>query len=211
MTTRRAPVAWCIVAVLAFCAPCWAGAQDGDVAISGTLRYQALHEVGSDPPTGHEVSTQRYIFEVPADVDTIGVPQPLDVDLVKSLCRDKEGCQITLQMVNWDQDTEPGAVASRTGRLFLSETTSQFRFDEGIESGLKGVDGATTNVVTWRLYDCAFTDADTPGFSGPNTMIDQLEGFALLNCSDNFTPPTGTATFCGFSDVTTVCRVVIAD
>lgn len=210
MTTRRAPAAGCIVAVLAFCAPCWAGAQDGDVAISGTLRYQALHEIGGDPPTSHEVSTQRYIFEVPADVDTIGVPQPLDVGLVNSLCRDKEGCQITLQMVNWDPAGEPGAVASRTGRLLLSETTSQFRFNESIESGLKGVDGATTNVVSWQLYDCVFTDGETPGFA-LNHVIDAREGFALLNCTDAASPPPGAPSLCGFSDATTVCRVVIAD
>ena len=179
-------------------------ADDGDVTLSGTLRYNAVFENAGSAQTTYEASLLHYVFE--AGPSTAGVVQPLDVAAVESLCGDKDGCQITLQMHNWDPTGEPGATASITSRLFLAPSTGQWRFDDlvyGHAVSLKGVDGVMPDSGPWRLYDCNFADSETP--TAINGTSDNGTGFGLLNCSDS--PGS-----CGaFSDDHTVCRVVLRD
>jgi hypothetical protein len=175
-----------------------AGADDGDATISGSLRFNAVFENAGDSPTTYEVSLQHYVLE--AGPATVGDMQPLDVDAVVSLCGDKDGCQITLQMFNWDPVGEPGATASKTTWLFLSPSTLQWRFDEPM--GLAGVDGDNDYTPTFLFYDCIFTDGES-GVEG-NQLIDDGPGFGLLNCG-------GPSNSCAFADEDTVCRVVLRD
>jgi hypothetical protein len=178
----------------------------GDVTISGTLRFDAVLKPGGGPESSYETSVSHYVFE--AGPTTAGTVQAFDHEAVLSLCADKDGCQITLQMFDWDPANEPGATASKTTWLFLSEvlvpespTQRHWRFDEAVDK--KGVDddgmGAAPPLT---LYDCSFGDGEST--TSENQPADFVPGFGLLNCSaDNLS--------CTFSDTTTVCRVVLSD
>jgi hypothetical protein len=170
--------------------------QSGDLVVSGKLNHRAVLDLPGDADGTVELSAARYIFEVPPS--KVGVVQELDQELVESLCRDLEGCRITLQVVNWNTFDAPGGVMSRTSRLVLSETSGQFRFDES--SSLMGEDGDEAELV-FELQDCKFTDGEVS--TGDNGYFDDDVGFGLLNCK-NGGP-------CFLSDTTTTCRVVLVD
>lgn len=127
----------------------------------------------------------------PADVGTV---KPLDVPIVDQLCRDDDGCQVTLQMVNWDAVNQPGNVASRSVRLFISQTSRWWR----TSSDIFGLDVDST-LDDFILFDCYLTDAETPT-AGANQRADTNAGFGLLNVAGG-----------SYSDATTTCRVAIED
>ena len=225
MRTTNLSATLCGVTLLAVASAAAARAAEGDVALSGKLRYNAVLDValavapGEDPATmrtTYEVTTLEYVFEAVAPA-TVGIPQPLDHAIVRELCGDKDGCEVTLQMVDWDPSGEPEAVASRTSLMFLAELAPEesvgptsmpveegkyFRFDQQLD--ISGVDDDffLTNTV-WKFYDCIFTDAESG--SGDNTVFDLEPGFALLNCEN--VGPLG----CTYSDADTVCRLVMRD
>lgn len=179
-----------------------ASAQDvGNLVISGKLDHQAVLFVAeADDPTSYEVSVARYIFEVPTSVPA-GLVRKLDTNRVHELCRDKDGCRIALHAVNWNL----GAVAHQSTWLFLSESSSELRFDEPM--GLLGEDGTDSGArIEWKVRDCVFTDAESG--AADNALQDSGTGFGLLNCKNGF----GLGGFdCTDSDTTNVCRVVISD
>ncbi len=161
--------------------------------VEGEIRAQGVLKVGTAAPTSYSISTQRYVVEAPPSV--VGQVIPLDVGLVDALCRDKDGCLVTLQMVNWDSAGHPGAVASKEERLFLSETSGWWRFTNNDVAGLDG----NASLCEWPVFDCVFTDAES--YTGtPNGRTDAGPGFGLLNLAGG-----------SYSDTTTTCRIVIQD
>jgi hypothetical protein len=121
---------------------------------------------------------------------------PLDVATVDSLCRDLDGCTVTLSMVNWDL-AQPGNIASRLSHLALSESSRWWRFNAEVGDPV-GLDGAN-GVQEFSSWDCYLGDAET--YTGvQNGRADATVGWGLLNCAG-----------CAYSDLTTICRVVIDD
>jgi hypothetical protein len=141
-------------------------------------------------PTTFAVTGERYVVE--ATAASVGQVVPLDHALVQSLCRDKDGCEVTVSMINWDG---AGQSASRTERLFLSETGGGWRFANIDVFGVDAASGSQDHAV----FDCYLSDAET--YTGvPNGRADAGAGFGLLNTAGG-----------GYSDITTTCRVVIID
>ena len=160
------------------------------------------------------VSLSRYIVTAPpADV---GTAIPLDQNVVLSFCADEDGCEVILQMINWDETNEPGQVANRTARLFLSQVNTKFWRLTGHDSEtmvvpgqwalieVSGVDDDDLTDRYWRAWDCFLTDAETPNPAGSNIVADNVPGFALLNWKNGLGEGT-------FDDATTSCRIVFID
>jgi hypothetical protein len=141
---------------------------------------------------GYFAGGRRYIVEAgPAQVGRV---VPLDVATMDLLCRDKDGCEVTMQMVNYDAPPT-GIVASRSQRLFISETSRWWRFANIDVLGLDSNGG----LDEWPVWDCFFTDAET--WTGtPNGRGDAAVATALLNVAGG-----------NYSDATTICRIVIEE
>ncbi len=160
------------------------------VDVNGELRSDGLIQVGAASPGAYEMSTRRYVIEAPPA--NIGRVVPIDNTILDALCRDADGCQTTIVMVNWDGT---GNSASRSERLFLSTSTRAWRVSNN------DVDGTDSNggVNEWTPWDCYLTDAETwTGTS--NGRADPGVGWALLNVAGG-----------GYSDTTTTCRVIFED
>jgi hypothetical protein len=214
MTAQRFALSLLVAIALVVLVASVGSSVGGDVAISGKLRYNALLQVGTDPPIPYEVSAQRYIVEAPPS--TVGTVVPLDVDVVDSLCRDKDGCRVSLQMVNSEPLEEPGQVKSEEGWLFLSEISDWFRVGSIGSFDWKSIEGEDTSydldpyylsTAEWRGLDCIFTQAETAG-SGDNLRTDEGRGFGLLNCKNLGSEEDGG---CSYDDDETTCRVLFID
>ena len=163
-----------------------------DIVVKGKVHHDAVYKAGNAAATSYEVTTERYIVEaVPANVGSVVA---LDHALVQALCRDKDGCYLVLQMVNWDSGGQPGNVASLSAHLFLSEDSNWWRLSDVHVDGLDSND----TPQEWTVYDCYFGDAETAGNS--NQRFDAGPGFGLLNIAGG-----------SFSDDTTTCRVLLSD
>lgn len=158
--------------------------------VAGEIFSDGMLQIGNNELTTYKISTQRYIVEAPPSL--VGSVVPLDLALTDKLCRDKDGCTVTIQMVNWDGKNN---VASREERLFISETSNSWRFSNN------DVDGVDNNGATnqWAPWDCYFGDAETLT-STSNGRSDSKRGFGLLNVKVG-----------SYSDSTTTCRVVLQD
>lgn len=204
MRTRKLGTLFGVAALLA-----GAGAVRAaeDVRLSGHLRYNAVLETAGNPASTvstYEVTTRPYVLETVADVN-VGLPHPLDVSTVDELCTDKDGCQVTLEMIDFDEVNEPGAVASATFSLVISETLlagpepgRHWRLDQS--GGLGGIDNNDTHEY-YQLFGCIFGDGETD--TGDEGIADDELGFSLSKCSE--------VDGCAFDDETTYCRVVLAD
>ena len=141
-------------------------------------------------PTTYKVSNFRYIIE--AGPAVVGRVVPLDSALTDELCRDKDGCKIILQMINW-QATLPGNVGSRTKILFISETSRWWRLSNDVDN--LDNDGTPND---WVVWDCRLTDGEF--YTGiANGHDDNAVGFGLLNMAG------------GQLDTITICRIVFED
>jgi len=106
----------------------------------------------------------------------------LDMDKIYDLCRDKEGCNVTVGMRDPRSKDAPGEVAS-TGphRLFLSQTSNYWR----LSTNALGEDGNGTTEHILNAWDCYFTDGEYIG--GSNT--DNTVQLGLLNWNDTYKDP----------------------
>jgi hypothetical protein len=160
-------------------------------------RVDAVLQVGhTGPLTPYAVSMKRYIIEAPPA--SVGKTIALDPYLTDELCRDKDGCRITTQMINWDGT---GGVASRQWKLFVSEVYGSFGATKWQVSGTDttGVDYDMTVTDVFNAWDCYFSDAEL--YTGtPNGRTDAGLGFGVLNVAGG-----------SYSDTTTTCRWVIED
>lgn len=171
------------------------GAPSATLDVNGETRSNDILKVGTAAPVAIERSHQRYIVEAPPA--SVGVVVPLDSAITDRLCRDRDGCEVSIAMVNFDQPGQPGNVAHRQMRMYASETSRWWRFSDNVGEP-SGIDGSS-GVQEIRAWDCFFGDAET--YTGTvNGRADATVGLALLNCAG-----------CDYSDATTTCRVVIED
>ena len=139
------------------------------------------------------IDGRRYVATAPPA--QVGRVVALDQVRIDQLCRDEDGCEVTLQMVNWAPAVQPGNVASRSQRLFIAQNSRWWRFTNIDLDGLDG-NGALNELIVW---DCIFTDADT--WTGvANGRADPGPGYALLNVAGG-----------DYSDTAVTCRVVVED
>jgi hypothetical protein len=170
-----------------------AGMPSATLDVNGEIRHNAVLKVGTAAATTYEVSPQRYIVEAPPS--SVGVVIALDSGLMDQLCRDKDGCVVTVAMLNWDSGGQPGNAATREERLFISETSRWWRLANIDVSG----QDAATGTAEWLTHDCALTDAET--FTGmPNGRSDATVGWGFINIAGG-----------SYSDATVTCRLIIED
>ncbi len=164
-----------------------------ELDVAGTVQSEAVLKSGTAAPTSYKITTRRYIVEAPPS--SVGVVVKLDNSIMDDLCRDKDGCDITIQMVNWNT-SQPGNVASRYFRkFFVSESSRWWRIADYDTASLDNNGG----IGEWSAWDCYFTDAET-STSTSNGRADNAAGFGLLNVKGG-----------SYSDSTVTCRVVIED
>jgi hypothetical protein len=150
------------------------------------------------------VSTGRYHVE--STKANEGDSLPLDMDIVKELCQDEDGCSVTIGMRDW-ADSQPGNVASRgPTKLFMSETAGSNWWRSNPSAGSGGNfdragndgDGVFTGHVA-RAWACLMTELEYTDF----VWVDEEVGFSLLNWTAGF---GGT-----FTDPDMVCVLDIDD
>jgi hypothetical protein len=156
---------------------------------AGTL----YEKVGNGATTSTNDFPVRYVIDAPPSV--VGRVIPIDVAIMDQLCRDDDGCELIVSMVNWDLAGQPGNVATRTTRLFLSQTSNWWRLADNDVTGLDNNNG----LHEWAPWDCYFTDAETAG-AAVNARTDSGRGFGILNAAGG-----------SYSDATTTCRVTLID
>jgi hypothetical protein len=164
-----------------------------ELDVEGEIRHNAIFQPsGGGAETAYEVSTLKYIIEAaPAQV---GIVQPINHTILKQLCKDKDGCRVTIQMVNWDTG-QPGNIASRQEHFFISETSNWWRATNNDVNGLDNNGGNHE----WSAWDCYFTDSEN-STNTSNGRTDSAEGFGLLNARGG-----------SYSDANVTCRIVVED
>jgi hypothetical protein len=140
--------------------------------------------------------TSPYAIELgrlTVDAVTPGLVVPINMAALNALCRDDDGCQYTMSMVNWQNND--GVAASRSGTLFLSQSSNGWRLEQA-GNDVQGVDsnGGINELSNW---DCYLTDADN---SAQNSRADTTVGFGFFNCAG-----------CTYADTQTFCRMVFRD
>ncbi|MEM7533268.1 MAG: hypothetical protein AAF639_13890 [Chloroflexota bacterium] len=152
----------------------------GGINLQGNMAYQAIQQVDLAAPTTYAVTTRRY--QVQATKAQVGSTVPLDMDIVYALCRDEDGCAVTLGMKDW-HNTQPGSVASRGPyRLFLSDSSTHFRLSNVDTQGMDG-NGSVNHIL--QSWDCYFTDGEYTNRQGSDNNV-QL---GLLNYNSTYTDP----------------------
>lgn len=172
-----------------------AGKFGGDVRVQGTIfsngRWQDCGTCATNQI--YSITSERYVMDLkPADV---GVAQPLDASIVDRLCRDIDGCELTIGMYNLS-----GSVFTRSGKLFYSEVSEWWNFvnNNGTETYGTNSDSAVTNL---NYYWCYFGDFDT-SINNNNGITDTGHGFGFLNATGG----TG-----AYTDGVKSCRLIIQD
>lgn len=151
---------------------------------------EGVLQIGNSPPTTYPITRERYVVE--ANVADVGVVVPIDDVRLDALCRDLDGCGITIAMIDWGIPQPP---AFRRFHFFRSETSDYWRTED--PSPATGLDGGSGS-QEFALFDCILTDGETG--AGGNSRSDLGPGFGLLNVLGG-----------GYNDGTTRCRLVIDD
>lgn len=136
------------------------------------LSFIEKFQYGSDAPINLTWNPLRYMtWAMPQHVGTV---IPLDNALVERLCKDRDGCNLTLMQL----DGSSRVVNARTTRLFISMYDGIWRLADLDIGGTDG-DGTASFFTAWS---CTFTDAET-SLGILNGMTDAASGFGLLNTS----------------------------
>ena len=163
--------------------------------------WQSVHDLGTIKVhrqiDGAPIEIQEKVNEVyMVDVtpDKVGIVQPLDHDIIERLCKDDDGCQYTIHMINYASN-KPGMSAFRGPvSLYLSQASNWWRNGNDTE-GIDG-NGSNTNIGPW---DCYLTDGETSTNSS-NGRLDNGAGFGVLNVKGG-----------EYSDTLTTCRFIFKD
>jgi len=178
---------------------CGGGTAVTSIGANGTVTCASAGETATLVTKRNNGSPQttsyvpdRYIVE--ANQNYEGIVVPFDNAIFDALCRDDDGCEIVVGMVNWSSSV-PGAVASRKEHFFLSQTGNHWRF---ANTDVEAADN-NNSINEWTPWDCYFTDAETSTNTN-NGRADLTRGFGLLNVRGG-----------GYPDDRTTCRVIITD
>lgn len=141
-----------------------------------------------DPPWGststtYFVNKKRYHVEATKAIkkNTIN----LDMDIMRDLCRDADGCSITIGMRDWD-NTRVGLTASRGPyRFFMSETSNWWRISNIDTEGRDGDSNLGHPIYIWD--SCYFTDGEYINGTGTDTTV-QL-GFMNWESATSYNDP----------------------
>ncbi len=155
----------------------------------GSFSVRGLFQSNNSPPTPNPQGLQQLIVE--ATPASVGIAVPINVAALSAICRDEDGCRYTIAMLNYDNS---GAVASRSGHLFLSVFTNEWRLDNDVI----GTDSNNASTET-SAWDCYFGDFNSASNTN-NGRLDNGIGFGLLNASGG-----------AYSDTTTICRLIFWD
>jgi hypothetical protein len=134
-----------------------------------------LYQLGNTAPVPYAIDHERYVVETTAA--GVGVVVPIDHGVMAQLCRDLDGCEVTLGRL----DAFPsgaGQFAFRHFHLQLSENSSRWR----TETDFEGDDGAGGEQA-YAVLDCWLTDGDAGTLGGP----DAGPGFGLVNIQGTIT------------------------
>jgi hypothetical protein len=157
--------------------------------VKGSIRYRGVKQINETLST-YDVDIKRYYVEATNVyvLDTV----PLQMDIVNQLCRDEDGCSVTVGMRDWSND-RPGEVASRGPfRLFLSQTSNWWRLSNNDTYGVDG-DGFVAHIL--NTWDCYLTDGEYVD----GVATDSSVQLGLLYWNTNF------------QDTDKVCILIIED
>ena len=174
---------------------------DGDLAVTGAqalgnnvttlaIRDRGDSNGGTNQRDFYPVTINRYVVEAP-DNGTSPDSVPVDDTILKALCQDEDGCEVTLGMRNWTASAD-GLLAT-VGPFHFSFTNQNPRRWHSIPaSGVgdpetpdhagtirDGYDGDGNTNHMARVSDCYFTD--TKWVNGATGAGDNELGFYLLN------------------------------
>ena len=120
-------------------------------------------------------------YHLEATKATVTSTVPVDMSIVNALCKDGDGCNITIGMRDWD-NAQVGMTASRGPyKFFMSKTSNAWR----VSTDAQGNDGNGVVEHILSAWDCYFTDAQY--VSG--TATDSAVGFGLLNWNASYGDP----------------------
>jgi hypothetical protein len=149
--------------------------------VNGAIQYQAIKQVDLGSLTTYNVKVKRYHIE--ATKAQVRNTVPLDMAIVNELCKDEDGCAITLGMKDWENN-KPGVVASYGPyRLFMSQTSNWWRRSSVSNGSFNDGNGSVNHIL--QTYDCYFTDGEYSNGTGTDSSV-QL---GLLNFNATFTDP----------------------
>ncbi|MBW2990013.1 hypothetical protein KY358_06890 [Candidatus Woesearchaeota archaeon] len=149
----------------------------------------------------YSITLKRYHVE--ATKARVENTVPLDMDILKELCADEDGCQFTIGMRDWTND-KPGLTALRGPyRLFMSKTSNWWRTDLDIQDvnvgshySMEGADGNGVVNHVFGTWGCYFTDGEYAASAGSDNSV-QL---GLLNTNGG-----------GYNDPDMVCILTFDD
>ncbi len=148
--------------------------------VAGDAMLLAQKKVNSSAST-YYVNTRRYHVE--ATKATVLTTVPLDMTIVNDLCKDEDGCAVTLGMRNWNSAGQPGLTASQGPyRFFISQTSNWSRLSN---THAEAADGNGTVNHILQSWDCYFTDGEY--VSGANS--DSTVQLGLLNWNSVYNDP----------------------
>jgi len=123
------------------------------------------------------INNGRYHIEATKALE--GTTVPLDMDIVRELCQDDDGCMVTLSMKDWDPD-QPGNVTSRgPAKFFMSQTSNWWRIGPAVnvpEGRGNDGDGVIQDHIIYG-WACYLTEREYVHY----TRTDDEIGFGLLN------------------------------
>lgn len=120
-------------------------------------------------------------YHLEATKATVNATVPVDMSIVNALCKDGDGCDVTVGMKDWD-NAQVGMIASRGPyKLYMSKTSNAWR----LSNDAQGNDGNGTVEHILGPWDCYFTDGQYVGASGSDPAV----GFGLMNYNSAYGDP----------------------
>lgn len=103
---------------------------------------------------------------------------PLDMNIIKELCGDEDGCEVRGLMRRWSNNSQTEA-ASRGPYIFTyNDADGHWRLYDNT-----GVDGASGTQHVWQWWDCYLTDGN---YSNGSNLGDPGKGLGLLNWNSDY-------------------------